>query len=104
MQDTTLWIAAIKRYNQILKATAAAWKAKGLADFGVSLQPFMQEAKLDGADMDTADCFHPNLASHQRMAIALWNNMLASSPEAKSRDWKEPQNATCPTAGSRLVV
>jgi len=102
--DTQLWIATIKRYNEIIKEVAKMWSAKGLKDFGVSLQPFMQEAPLQQSDMDSLDCFHPNLAAHQGMAVALWNNMHASSPADKSNNWKQPQNATCPTSTSRLVL
>jgi len=102
--DTQLWIAAIKRYNEIIIEVANTWNTKGLKDFGVSLQPFMQEAQLESSDMDSLDCFHPNLASHQGMAVALWNNMHASSSAEKSRNWKQPQNATCPTSTSRLVL
>jgi len=103
--ETKDWIPAIKEFNQIILRLAKAWKAKGLDDFGVSVQPFMKEAQLTPDDMDSVDCFHPNLASHQRMAVALWNNMHASSSENKSDDFKTgPQNASCPTAASRLVV
>jgi len=102
--DTQLWIATIKRYNEIIIEVANAWNSKGLKDFGVSPQPFMQEAKLEENDMDTLDCFHPNLATHQGMAVALWNNMLASSSAEKSRNWKQLQNTTCPASTSRLVL
>ncbi|CAK0808316.1 unnamed protein product [Prorocentrum cordatum] len=102
--DTHLWIATIKRYNEILIEVANTWNLKGMGDFGVAPQPFMQEAQLELSDMDSLDCFHPNLASHQGMAVALWNNMHASSYAEKSRDWKQQQNATCPKPASRLVL
>jgi len=102
--DTKLWVPAIRKFNEIIKEVANAWNSKGLKEFGVSPQPFMQDAKLEQTDLDTLDCFHPNLASHQGMAVALWNNMLASSFSKKSTNWKQTQNITCPTVASRLVL
>jgi len=102
--DTQLWIATIKRYNEIITEVANTWNSKGMNDFGVALQPFMQEAQLELSDMDSLDCFHPNLASHQGMAVALWNNMHASSSAEKSRDWKQQHNVTCPDPTSRLIL
>jgi len=101
---TNEWISTIKSYNTIYMETAARWKSKQLDDFAVVLQPFMQNAPLTKQDMDTLDCFHPNLASHQGMALGLWNNMLAGSLAAKSTNWKVKGNATCPQGTSRLVV
>jgi len=94
----------IMGYNVIITETARAWSAKNLKDFGVSLQPFVQDAPLDSGGMDTLGCFHPNLASHQGMAVALWNNMVASSFKMKSKNWKQPQNVTCPSPTSRLSL
>merc|ERR1712232_166022 len=102
--DTKEWIPTIKRNNQIINDVALEWNAKGLDDFGVGLQPFMKDAPLIGSDFDTIDCFHPNLASHQGMAKGLWNNMLTSSFSAKATNWKDMQNATCPTPESRLFL
>lgn len=84
--------------------TAARWKARKLPDFAVALQPFMRQAPLAASDMDSADCFHPNLASHRGMAVALWNNMLAGSWMDKGSNFKQGQNVTCPSAASRLAI
>lgn len=102
--DTATWVAVIKEYNQIFVETAARWKAKGLTDFAVSLQPFTQEKELTIADLDTKDCFHPNLFAHQHMAVGLWNNMLADSQESKKTFWNVSDAVRCPDASSRLVV
>lgn len=102
--DTKLWVPAIKVFNEIIKNVADAWNSKGMKEFGVSPQPLMQAAQLEQSDLDTLDCFHPNLESHQGMAVGLWNNMLAASFSEKSTNWKHPQNITCPSAASRLVL
>ena len=101
---TSEWIAAIKEYNGIMLDVAARWKAKQLKDFAVVPQPFMRAAPLTIADMDTLDCFHPNLQSHRGMAVALWNNMLAASVSEKSTNFKSQQVATCPSEDARLLV
>jgi len=102
--DTATWTATIKEYNQVFVETALRWKAKGLTDFGVSLQPFTQETVLTIADFDTEDCFHPNLLAHQGMAVGLWNNMLADSSGMKKASWNASDAVKCPDASSRLVV
>ena len=102
--DTAEWISTIKIYNRIYSETAARWKSKGLSDFAVVLQPFMREAPLTKDDMDTADCFHPNIASHEGMATGLWNNMLSPSFAEKSTNWKGNSNASCPGSSDRLAV
>jgi len=102
--DTRTWVNTSRTYNAIFIEIARRWKAKGLLDFGVSLQPFMQSAHLSMSDMDTLDCFHPNLASHQGMAVGLWNNMQATSFAEKAVSWKAAPNTTCPNSSSRLVV
>lgn len=102
--NTHDWVATIKGYNAIIAETALAWNSKNLKDFGIGLQPFMQDAPLVMNDMDSLDCFHPNLATHQGMAVALWNNMVATSFENKSRNWKDSRIVTCPSPDSRLLL
>jgi len=98
------WTETIKVYNQVYERVAKRWKDKRLTDFGVSLMPFLLDHPFGKGDFDVADCFHPNLASHQGFAVGLWNNLLAKSHGERSTSWSSNSTIACPTEQSRVVV
>lgn len=68
------------------RARSVANYFQGLKDpqFTVVTQPFGRDTAIatwPTTALSTLDCFHPSLATHQAMAVNLWNNML--TPAAK---------------------
>mmetsp|Transcript_32615 Transcript_32615/g.103936 ORF Transcript_32615/g.103936 Transcript_32615/m.103936 type:complete len:107 (+) Transcript_32615:185-505(+) len=83
--------------------------AAGDPHFAVVLQPGLSETDFLGGGfprpgaVSDLDCFHPSALSHEYMATALWNNLLA--PAALKKRRVDPRDtAACPNATSLLQV
>ena len=61
-----------------MQALARKYQALNDPYFTVVYQPTLQEAILpcNTNYVSDLDCFHPNRAAHNMLAITLWNNML----------------------------
>jgi len=101
--NTSKWIAAIKQYNAAYARVVQRWTDKRDKDFGVTIQPMMVHSKLPASAFDTTDCFHPTLATHQKMAVGLWNNMLAKSNKEKVSQWSDTDQPACPDSSARII-
>jgi hypothetical protein len=92
--------------NKRLHQFASDWQVKlqGRTDLAVVVQPFMEGigTNLDSQFFSKLDCFHPNAAAHQDLAIGLWNSMLCTGDRKTQCGvaFKPNQTATCPTKDS----
>mmetsp|Transcript_6514 Transcript_6514/g.24314 ORF Transcript_6514/g.24314 Transcript_6514/m.24314 type:complete len:172 (-) Transcript_6514:159-674(-) len=105
--DLGLWHSSILEYNQMLVRLVQRWQAKtctpGNCTMAVALRLPMLETNIGLSELDTLDCFHPNLRFAEAVAIEIWNEMLEGPPHsAPGLHWQQP--ARCLQPQHRFTV
>eukprot|EP00762_Andalucia_godoyi_P002932 ANDGO_04184.mRNA.1 hypothetical protein CAOG_00259 len=89
-------------YNEKMYELEAKWAAKGLAEFGVRIQPVLENLDLpDLSYVSNLDCFHPSAKANEQMAMGLWNSFL-SPVDKKPRGIDPDLKLICPDETTRL--
>lgn len=77
--DMSLWHDAILQYNQMLQRVVQRWHQRACTpsrcQMAVALRRPVLRTRIGLAELDAADCFHPNLRLAEAMAIDMWNEM-----------------------------
>jgi len=87
----------IQEDNAQLYTLQDMYRAKGLKDFAVVVQPFFQDFLIpDWTYLSRVDCFHPSRKAHQNVARALWQNLFEPVGK-KTTDPSVPTLMFCPS-------
>ncbi|KAL7411862.1 hypothetical protein BDY24DRAFT_395118 [Mrakia frigida] len=97
------------QYNERLVSIVKSYQARADPTFSLTYQPpsILDLSAQPIEALSRADCFHPSLAAHQRLARGIWNR-LTRSQEEKSLgiDWdgRDAREVRCLTGGERIGV
>ena len=94
-------------YGQRMKAVAEEYQAKRYDDFNVIYDPGLANINFNGAkasaQLSGYDCFHPARASHESIAVGMWNNLWNSFKNKKPYELTHRPAIFCPTVHSRIT-
>lgn len=72
--------------DERLIAIARDYQAQNSTSFGVAYQPpsLVDLERQPMESLSTADCFHPSLLAHERLARSVWSRLIATQ-DVKAR-------------------
>jgi len=102
--DLNLWHRTILDYNKMLVRLVQRWQKRCSADnctMAVALRLPLLKTQVSLHELDSFDCFHPNLRLAEAMAIDIWNEML-EGPQSPQVFWQ--QKLRCLEAEDRFTM
>ena len=98
----------IQEYAARAAKVSNEYRAKNYDDFAVVNDAGLFNTNIVNVTapeiLSGMDCLHPNIHSHQRMAVSMWNNIFKPAGEKKPFEIRDSQKVECATDDSRIWV